>query len=310
MNKTDQERMPKPRFTAAHGGVGAKRYEPYLWLSPALVVLVGMVLYPWLWTFYISLTRWNPLMQATPIFNGFGNYLRILTDPNFLTSIKLTFILTVGTVSLQFIIGFGLALMLNTDIKGKAVFRTLLLIPMMLTPSVVGMLWKIILQDEFGVANWVLSLVGIAKVGWLSTPELTMPLIIGIQTWIHMPFVMLMMYAGLQSVPGELLEAAKVDGANFAQQLWSVIIPWLKPIIVLVMLFRIMFALRTFDTIFGIWQSSGPLKSGMVLGAYLYEQVRMLWQFGAGAAVSYLMLFITLAFTAWPMLKMYRGGEK
>lgn len=310
MNNTAYKNLLKSRFTTAHGGVGAKRYEPYLWLFPALLVLVGVVLYPWLWTFYISLTRWNPLMQATPIFDGFGNYIRILTNPDFLTSIKLTLILTVGTVSLQFFFGFAFALMLNTDIKGKSFFRTLLLIPMMLTPSVVGLLWKLILQDEFGVANWILSLVGLPKIGWLSSPELTIPLIIAIQTWLHMPFVMLMMYAGLQSIPGELLEAAKVDGANFAQQLWSVILPYLKPIIILVLLFRIMFALRTFDTVFGIWQSSGPMKSGQVLGAYLYEQVRMLWQFGSGAAVSYLMLFITFTFTAWPMLKMYKGGKK
>lgn len=291
-------------------GIGVKVYEPYIWLTPALLVLAGMIFYPWVWTFFVSLQKWNPLMQSTSTFVGLRNYTEIIFDPNFLTAIKLTLISAVGAVSLQFFIGFGLALLLNTDIKGKSIYRTLLLIPMMLTPSVVGMLWKIILQDEFGVANWILVQMGLPRLGWLSDPTLTMPIIIMIQTWMHMPFVLLMLSAGLQSIPNELLEAAKVDGANFFQTLWSVILPWLKPIIVLILLFRIMFALRTFDTIFGIWASSGPLKSGMVLGAYLYEQIRVLWQFGTGATVSYLMLFITLALTAWPMLRIYRGEGK
>ena len=295
---------------ASKGGVGTKAYEPYLWLAPASLVLIGLILYPWLWTFYISLQKWNPLMQSSPIFIGLRNYIQVLMDPNFLKAIKLTFVLTVGTVSLQFLFGFILALLLNTDIKGRSVFRTLLMIPMMLTPSVVGLLWKIILQDEMGIANWVLTKFGLESVGWLSDPSLTMPLIIMIQTWSHMPFVLLMMSAGLQSIPNELIEASKVDGANFLQTLWTVILPCLKPVIVLVMLFRIMFALRTFDTIFGIWASSGPLKSGMVLGVYLHEQIRVLWNFGTGATVSYLMLFITLVFTAWPMLKIYRGESK
>ena len=132
-----------------------------------------------------------------------------------------------------------------------------------------------------------------------------------IQTGRIMPFVLLMLSAGLQSVPNELLEASKVDGANFFQVLWSVILPCLKPVIVLVMLFRIMFALRTFDTDLSAF---GPvvdlLKSGMVLGVYLQEQIRVLWNFGTGATVSYLMLFITLIFTAWPMLKIYRGASR
>lgn len=297
-------------ISGSKGGVGTKPYEPYLWLAPASLVLILMILYPWLWTFFISLQKWNPLMQSSPIFIGLRNYIQIMTDPNFLKAIKLTFILTVGTVSLQFIIGFILALLLNADIKGRSVFRTLLMIPMMLTPSVVGLLWKIILQDEMGVANWILAGLGLQKVGWLSDPSLTMPLLIMIQSWMHMPFVLLMLSAGLQSIPNELLEASKVDGANYFQTMWAVILPCLKPVIILVLLFRIMFALRTFDTIFGIWASSGPLKSGMVLGVYLHEQIRVLWDFGKGATVSYLMLFITLIFTAWPMMKIYRGESK
>ncbi len=309
MSRSDSKKLIVPGYSALKGGIGIKWYEPFLWLTPALLVLAVMILYPWLWTFFVSLQRWSPMMQATPIFDGLGNYFRILSDVDFLTSIKLTLILTVGTVALQMLIGFGLALLLNADIKGRSIFRTLLLIPMMLTPSVVGMLWKIILQDEIGVANWVLSLIGISKVGWLSNPALTMPLIIAIETWMHMPFTMLMFSAALQSIPNELLEAAKVDGANFFQQLYAVILPWLKPVIILVALFRIMFSLRTFDIIYGIWQSSGPLKSGLVLGTYLYEQIRVQWEFGAGAAVSYLMLFITLILTAWPMLRIYRGEK-
>ncbi len=308
--KLNLKKDKKPWRSTSKTSLGVKLYEPYLWLMPSLLVLAGMILYPWIWTFFVSLQKWNPLMQSTPVFNGLQNYFQVVTDPNFIRAIQLTIILTAGTVGLQFLIGFGLALLLNTDIKGKSVFRTLLLIPMMLTPSVVGMLWKLILQDEFGIANWVMIQLGLPKLGWLSDPALTMPIIIAIQTWLHMPFVLLMLSAGLQSIPNELMEAAKVDGANYFQTLYSVVIPWLKPVIILILFFRTMFALRTFDTIYGIWASSGPLKSGMVLGAYLFEQTRVMWQFGTGATVSYLMLFITLTITIWPIIKIYRGEKR
>jgi multiple sugar transport system permease protein len=287
-----------------------KHENAYIWMSPALLALALLVVYPWIWTFWVSLMSWNPLQKAEPRFIGLGNYLHIFSDPTFLQAIGQTLLLTFCSVGLQFLLGFGLALLLNTDIPGIGFFRTVLLLPMMLTPSVIGMVWKIMLHDEFGVINWMLASVGIKAVGWLSDPGLTMPIIIFIQVWLHTPFAMLMLLAGLRSIPEELIESAKVDGAHVLQRLRYIIIPWLMPIITLVLLFRVTYELRAFDTIYGIWRSSGPLNSGLVLGTYLYEQMRLFWRFGEGSALSYILLLLTVLATLKLILELYRSLKR
>jgi multiple sugar transport system permease protein len=287
-----------------------RRLSPYLWVLPVLVIVGGVLVYPWLWSLGLSFYSWNPLRGTGSRFVGLANYLRIFSDAEFHLALRNTALLTVISVTLEFLIGFGLALLLNMEIRARAFFRTACLIPMMLTPSIVGLSWKVLLHDELGLVNWVLGLFGIPAIGWMSDPGLTLLVIAAIQTWQHAPFVMLILLAGLQSVPLEPLEAARVDGASPVQVFWHVVLPWLRPLIIIVLLFRIIFAVRTFDVVYGLWQGSGPVKAGMVLGVYLYEQIRVFWRLGEGAAISYVLLAITALFSFWFALKMYRGFEE
>lgn len=289
--------------------IARRALTPYLWLAPVLAVLLGLMVYPWLWSLYLSLYRWNPLKNPVPAFVGLGNYLAILGDAEFYTALKNTVLLTVITVSLEFVLGFGLALLLNTNIRGRAFFRTACLVPMMLTPSIVGLAWKVLLHDEMGLVNWVLGAVGIGPQPWMSSPSYTLLTVSIIQVWQHVPFVMLIMLAGLQAVPTEPMEAARVDGASEWQVFWNVVLPWLKPLIMIVLMFRVIFAIRSFDTIFGLWQGAGPVKAGLVVGVYLYEQVRVFWELGKGAAISYVLLALTIAFSLYFTVRLYRGLE-
>jgi len=286
------------------------RLYPYIWVLPVLLIVGGILVYPWLWSLGLSFYSYNPLRGTGSRYVGLANYLRIFSDPEFHLALRNTALLTVISVTFEFLIGFGLALLLNMEIRARGFFRTACLIPMMLTPSIVGLSWKVLLHDEMGLVNWALGLVGIPAIGWMSDPSLTLLVISLIQVWQHTPFVMLILLAGLQSVPLEPLEAARVDGANPLQVFWHVVLPWLKPLIVIVLLFRIIFAVRTFDVVYGLWQGSGPVKAGMVLGVYLYEQIRVFWRLGEGAAISYVLLGITALFSFWFALKMYRGFEE
>jgi ABC-type sugar transport system permease subunit len=117
---------------------------------------------------------------------------------------------------------------------------------------------------------------------------------------------MLTLSAALSSVPEEFYDSARVDGASFTQYFRHIVLPWIMPVVVLVLLFRTMFAIRTFDTIFGIWRGPGPLKAGSVLGTYLYEQFRVLWNVGQGAAISYILFGITIILCYYPAKKLYQ----
>ncbi len=283
---------------------------PYLWVLPVLVILLGVLIYPWLWSLVLSFYFWNPLRAVEARFIGLANYVSIFSNAEFHLALQNTFVLTVVSVLLEFAVGFSLALLLNMDIRLRGFFRTICVVPMMLTPSIVGLSWKVLLHDELGLVNWFLGEIGLPAVGWLADPSLTLIVIALTQVWQHAPFVMLVLLAGLQSVPLEPLEAARVDGASSIQAFRYVVLPWLKPLIVIVLLFRIIFAIRTFDIVYGLWQGPGPIKAGMVLGVYLYEQIRVFWRLGEGAAISYVLLIITALFSFWFALRLYKGFEE
>jgi multiple sugar transport system permease protein len=285
-----------------------QRIYPYIWLLPVLVIMAAVLLYPWIVSFLLSFQSWTPLRPAPPQFVGLDNYARVFTDPTFHTSLVNTAVLVVTTVTVQFLGGFALALMLNTITVGRGILLTMYLLPLMVTPSVVGLSWKLLLHNEWGIFNWALTAVGLPRIGWLSDPAWTMFTIVMVDVWQHLPFGALILLAGLQAIPDEQIEAAKVDGANAWQTFVHIVLPFLAPLILITLLFRLIFALRTFDIIYSLFRSGGPANAGMVIGVYLYEQLRITWRLGLASAISYILLLLTMALAFTFIVRWYRGA--
>lgn len=286
----------------------SKQIYPYVLLTPVLVIMAAVLLYPWIISFLLSFQSWTPLRPAPPQFIGLDNYIRIFTDQSFWASLQNTAVLVIATVSIQFFAGFALALMLNSITVGRGFLLTMFLLPLMVTPSVVGLSWKMLLHNEWGIFNWVLGELGMGRVGWLSDPNWTLFTIIMVDVWQHMPFGALILLAGLQAIPEEQLEAARVDGATAVQSFFHIVLPFLMPLILITLLFRVIFALRTFDIIYSLFRSGGPANAGMVIGVYLYEQLRLTWRLGFASAISYVLLFLTMALAFAFIVRWYRDS--
>ncbi len=281
---------------------------PYLFLLPLATILGSVVVYPWAWAFYLSFFSWNPTRGAAPTFLGLGNYVKLLGDTVFLDVIGRTVAMVAISVTVTMIVGLMLAVVLQRNIAGRRFFQTAFLLPMIISPAVGGLMWRMLLHTEWGLFRYFLSVTGLRNVDLLGNPKATLLLIIVLEIWLHTPFVFLVLYTGLRSLPGEYLEAAWIDGATESQAFRLVTFPILKPLIMLVLVFRIILSLRAFDSVYALFSSPGPGKAGRILGVYLYEQFRVFWELGRSSAIAYVLLLLTFV-TAFPLIRgIARGG--
>jgi multiple sugar transport system permease protein len=213
-------------------------------------------LFPTLYSIYMSLFDWNWGQRFN--FVGADNYVSLAGDERFRTALLNTFVFTVAAVGVEFLIGLGLALVVHRIRRGVSVFRTLLLVPLMVSGIIVSVIWKIMLDPTLGILNYVLQAIGFAPVGFFGDPGLAMASVVLVDLWWQSAFVFIVLLAGLGSLPQEPLEAAEVDGAGTLQRLWYVTLPLLRPVILVVLLFRTIDCLKVFAIIFGT-TGGGPL---------------------------------------------------
>ena len=241
----------------------------------------------------MSLCKWRISTGKAPVFVGLQNYGYVLTHKDFLFSLANSLKFMAISVPLQFGCGLTLALLLNRRLPARKILMVGILLPYMLTPAMVGLVWKMLLNNSWGVINYYLRCLSLRVPDWLGDPKTTMWTLGIIATWLHTPWCCLMLFSGLQAVSEEMMEAAQVDGANAWQTLIHVTLPALKPVVIMVLSFRIVFSLREFDVIYSIYSSGGPGNSAMVLGVYLYNTFSKNWDIGRSSAISFIMLFIT-----------------
>ncbi len=282
---------------------------PYSMLAPSVLVLVIVLLYPWIWSFVLSLHSWSVFESPTAEYNGITNYITILTDPLFLLALKNSLIIMIVSVSVQFLLGLATALLLNRLGVSRKIYLTILVIPLMVTPPVAGLIWKVILHKDWGLVNYYLGIFGIEPIGWISDPLVVLTTIIIVQIWQHTPFVILVLLAGLQSIPVELYESATVDGARPSQSFWYITLPWLQPLIFITLMFRALFAIRTFGTVYILFPSGGPGSQALVLGTYLFEHLRVTWHLGEGSTIAYYILILTILISLTFIRDLYRRIE-
>ena len=291
-------------------GFTDERTLPYLLLLPTGLVLAAVIAYPWGWSLIVSFFRWSPLDPGPPSFVGLHNYAAILASAEFWHSLRVTLVLVGITVPAEMVLGFLLAYLLNTDLWGRAVFQTLLIIPMMVVPVMVGVAWLVIVHPVFGLFPYLFRLVGLPEIGWMTSPTMALVTVALMEIWRNTPMVMLILLAGLRSLPGELSDAAQVDGATGLQYIWHVVIGWIRPFVMFCLLIMTMFELRTFDTVFALFQSGGPGQGAQVLGVYLYERFTNSYDFGRSTAVAYILLLITMLFSLGFARGAIRGVEE
>jgi len=276
---------------------------PYLFLAPALVVLVFTCLYPVIKGFELSFFDWR---LGTPIesrkFVGWENFIWALKDPALLNSIKVTVIFASAAVTAELLLGLILAFLLEKGIKGLALFRTVFIVPIMIAPVVVGLIWRYLFDANFGLINYVVRLLGFEPKVWLGTPGLALPAVIVTDIWQWTPFMFILFLAGLQSLPSSPVEAAKVDGATTWQVIRLVKLPLLAPVIWVAVILRLIDAFRSLEVMY-IMTFGGPGRETEVLSLNIYKTAFNSQRLGLSAVNAiFLLIFIMLFSIAFLMI--------
>jgi multiple sugar transport system permease protein len=256
--------------------------------TSALMLLIFGI--PLAFSFYLSFEGWSPEQALfAGNFAGTANYEDLLTDPQFLKSLSVTFIYTATTVSTEMACGLGIALLLDIDLPWISFFRTALVVPMMITPIVAALCWKLLLDPDHGVVNYWIG----SHIVWLGRPDTALISVMMVNLWQNAPYVAVLLLAGLRSLPSEPVEAASIDGASRLQVFWHITLPLLRPYILVALLLRTIFEFRAFDNIY-VMTSGGPANATMSLSMFTYLASFVRFDLSLGAAASWLMLAMCL----------------
>lgn len=269
-----------------------ERLISWLFIAPALIFLLVTSVYPLLYSLRLSFFSWNMTVpNSQPVWIGLRNYTRLFSDDGFLSSVRITLIFVITSVTIEFLLGMALALLATSRIKAIGLIRTVLLIPLMMTPVVAGVLWRTLYHSTYGAINWFIGLVGIPPQTWTGDPQQALAAVIVVEIWQQLPIVVFILAAGIQSLPLDLYKAAWVDGASGWQTFREITLPLLRPVIIVVLLLRIMDAFRVFDIIWTL-TFGGPGNTTEVLSMLIYKSGLQFFQIGQAAAMSWLFLLV------------------
>jgi multiple sugar transport system permease protein len=282
----------------------------YLLNVPALVIIAMLIAYPVAYSFWLSLQKYNLKRPDLRRFIWFDNYRQLLTDSTFLNSIKVSCIFSLCSVVLVVILSVALALLLNESFFGRGVMRSLILLPWAIPGVVNGLMWKWVFNARVGVLNGFLYDVGLIHQyhTWLIDPNIALAFAIFANVWNVLPFSVIILLAGLSTIPGELYDAAKVDRAGVIQRFRNVTLPWLLHPLLIVLILQTMNAFRTFDTIY-ILTGGGPGEATNVIALQTVRTVLDFTDFGKGNAYAYVITLITLVIAILYVSTLYKRGS-
>jgi len=286
--------VPSARPAVAGPLARQRRRAGLAFVAPVFLFLCAVIVLPLGHAFWTSLHRVRGLSST---FVGLQNYARVLGDEPFWHSLRISLVFTGSAVALHMLLGLGLALVLHRLTFARTTLRILFLTPWMVAPAVGATIWLWLLEPQFGVVNYLLQLAGAASapVAWLGEPRSALAAVIAVDVWRGVPFVMLLLLAGLQTIPPEQYEAAEIDGANRWQQFRYVTWPNLHYLMIVASTLDIINVIRHYDII-GVMTGGGPAGGTEVLPALLYNTAFRANRFGEAAAIGVLLLFIVLAF--------------
>jgi len=283
---------------------GADAAAGWLFILASLVGFFGFYALPLVRNLAISFTRWNMLSPAHPV--GLGNYARVLRDPLFWNSLKVTAEYVLFNIPLQTVFALFLAVVMARMTR-SIVVRGILILPYLIPPVVVGLVWLLMLNPTLGIIDIFLRLLGLPRQPFLGSAIQAMPSIAGINNWEYTGFNAILFYAGLQTVPESLYEAASLDGASEWRMFWMISLPLLRPVTAFVVITSIIGSFQVFDTI-AVTTMGGPINATRVVVWYIYEQAFRQFSMGYGAAIA-TVLFIVLAAISLVQFRLFRAGS-
>ncbi len=272
---------------------GTQRKLAFWFLLPSALVLLGVVAYPFFFNVWISLTNWNMFHFRDPHFVGLTHYLRLFSEPDFYRIFGKTIAWTVINLIFHFTLGLGAALLLNRNLPGRNLYRALLILPWAMPQYISALTWRGMFNVEYGAVNIILGKLGIAGVPWFSSEfwAFMAPVITNI--WLGFPFIMVIALGGLQSIPKELYEAARIDGAGPVRQFFNITLPMLKPVLKPALVLGTIWTFNNLNVIWLVTDQGLPADKTHILVTYVYKAAFMYYRYGYAAAFS-VFIFLVL----------------
>lgn len=276
--------------------VEATRFK-YLFLLPALILIFAVVIYPFIYNIVISLSNMSMSHFHDWRIVGFRQYARVFSEPIFYSVLGKTVVWTIVNVFFHVVIGVFLAVLLNRYLPGKGIFRTLLIIPWAMPQYITALTWRGMFNYEYGAINLILSrLLHLPMVQWLKNPTDAFAACILTNIWLGFPFMMVIAYGGLQSIPKELYEVADVDGASGWQKFWKITVPHLRPVMIPAIVLGVIWTFNNLNVIWLVSNGGEPSDKTHILVSYVYKAAFNLYRYGYAAALSMVIFFILLLF--------------
>jgi ABC-type sugar transport system permease subunit len=292
---------PPGNIRSEASGPSAWRPGPALWfLFPAAAILIVVYAGPLLFAFHASFTAWSLVDPGSDkIYVGLENYRDVLASHEYWRAVTVTLSYALTAVAIELVLGTAFALMLNLDFFGRSLFRSVMIIPMVMTPAVIGIFFKLYYEQESGIFNYFLGLVGLPRVAWLGV-QMSLPSIIIMDVWQTTPFFMLVILAGLQSIDENVIAAATVDGAGRVQLFRYILLPFLMPYMLIAAAFRFIAALGDFDKIF-LLTSGGPGDITTTMSIFAFKTGFNAFDIGRTSTIALIFVVIVLCVSA-PLL--------
>lgn len=268
----------------------------FLLILPLLILFLGLTIYPLIYMIYMSFHQYSLASWEEPRFIGWENYREILRDRTASSSVSFTLFLLFTAVPLEILLGIGIAFLIR-DVWGERALRSSLIIPMTIPPVVAGIAWKMLYNYEFGPINYFLSLFGLPKVSWLGSQFFARLGVLLIDVWQWTPFIFLVIYAGLQSIPRDVVEASLVDGASGWSAMRYIELPLLRPLIWVTLIIRVIDVLKLFDIVYMV-TFGGPGSATHSYSFYIYKVgISFGWDVGYASALSVILLLVVTILT-------------
>jgi len=275
-----------------------KKQKAWQFLAIPLIVYTAIIIIPFFQSIFFSLTNWDGLSPDYE-FIGLANYFRVFTDPAFAMSLWHNVIWMMIFLVLPTGLGLFLAIILDKDIRGATIFKSIIYFPMIFSYVIVGMIWTFVYEPRLGVLNLFLRALGVQKwsIAWLAEPKTALLSIIAAASWQHVGLCMVLFLAGLRTVRTDLIEAAKIDGANTWQLYWRIVLPQLKNVTVIVVSLTVVISLKSFDIVY-IMTKGGPFRKSEVLTTFMFRESFWNYRMGYGSAIAVVLFLIALIIIA------------